>query len=164
MSTKIRINCRLATPLQAEELNTVVGTAFRMAYAAQLQSKKVSFCLIIGHWNFSRVYLEELDLANDFIVYFWQARCMFMLLIAYLLTVINQPVYIYHWQWLLLSINPWNFSNWSSKSFPISTWISLWCYNVINDCSRIVSKVIRISKTLFNHSLCWILSIPIFKV
>ena len=33
--------CRLGTPLAAEELNTVVGTAFRVAYAAQLQSQKV---------------------------------------------------------------------------------------------------------------------------
>ena len=35
--------CRLGTPLAAEELNTVVGTAFRVAYAAQLQSQKVQF-------------------------------------------------------------------------------------------------------------------------
>ena len=32
---------RLATPHQAEELNTVLGTAFRMAYAATLTAHKV---------------------------------------------------------------------------------------------------------------------------
>lgn len=32
---------RLKTPLQAEELNTILGTAFRMAYAATLTAQKV---------------------------------------------------------------------------------------------------------------------------
>ena len=32
---------RLNTPLQAEELNTILGTAFRMAYAATLTAQKV---------------------------------------------------------------------------------------------------------------------------
>ena len=32
---------RLKTPHQAEELNTILGTAFRMAYAATLTAQKV---------------------------------------------------------------------------------------------------------------------------
>ena len=40
---------RLKTPQQAEELNTILGTAFRMAYAATLTAQKV---LVLRMKNF----------------------------------------------------------------------------------------------------------------
>ena len=54
---------RLNTPHQAEELNTILGTAFRMAYAATLTAQKV-----LGMKNFPdfRNFTRELpNVIND---------------------------------------------------------------------------------------------------
>ena len=53
---------RLNTPHQAEELNTILGTAFRMAYAATLTAQKV--LAVTNFLNLDILYTRSAELSN----------------------------------------------------------------------------------------------------
>ena len=53
---------RLNTPHQAEELNTILGTAFRMAYAATLTAQKV--LAVTNFLDLDILYTRSAELSN----------------------------------------------------------------------------------------------------